>query len=132
DNRIQGFLNTLWDGGAIYTLGQQGTSARDGELIVGNVVSDKRRLAGGNTFYTDGGSRFVTLEQNVSLNNNPGVTDFGPCGLPDSLTLCGVVVSYGSDRGGCRPYGDLTYQQNIGASRPRSSRSARTRHIPST
>ncbi|HEY6398379.1 MAG TPA: hypothetical protein VIX82_13080, partial [Solirubrobacteraceae bacterium] len=41
-HRIQGFLNTLWDGGAIYTLGQQGTSARDGELIVGNVVSDKR------------------------------------------------------------------------------------------
>jgi hypothetical protein len=112
DNHIQGFLNILWDGGAIYTLGQQGTSARDGELIVGNVASDKRRLAGGNTFYTDGGSRYVTLKQNVSLNNNPGVTDFGPCGLPDSLALCGVVVPYGSDRGGCRPYGDLTYQQN--------------------
>jgi GH141 insertion domain len=112
DNRVHGFLQVLWDGGAIYTLGQQGTSASDGELIAGNVASGKRRLAGGNTFYTDGGSRYVTLEQNVSLGNTPGVTNFGPCGLSDSLSLCGVVTPYGSDRGGCRPYGDLTYRQN--------------------
>lgn len=111
-NRIRGFLEVLWDGGAIYTLGQQGRSSDDGELIAGNVASGKRRLAGGNIFYTDGGSRFVTLERNVSLDNPPGITDFGPCWLPDSLTLCGLQIPYGSDRGGCRPYGDLTYRQN--------------------
>jgi hypothetical protein len=112
DNRIRGFLEVLWDGGAIYTLGRQGRSSDDGELIAGNVASDKRRLAGGNIFYTDGGSRFVTLERNVSLDNPPGVTDFGPCFLPDSLDICWLQIPYGSDRGGCRPYGDLTYRQN--------------------
>jgi hypothetical protein len=112
ENRIRGFLEVLWDGGAIYTLGQQGPSARHGELIAGNVASGKRPQAGGNTFYTDGGSRYVTLERNVSLGNTPGVTDFGPCGLSDSLPLCGARMPYGSDRGGCRPYGEINYRQN--------------------
>jgi hypothetical protein len=112
DNRIDGFLEVLWDGGAIYSVGQQGASAADGELIAGNVATGKRRLAGGNVFYTDGGSRYVTLERNVSLGNPPGLTDFGPCFLPDSLAICGLVIPYGSDRGGCRPYGDLTYRGN--------------------
>ena len=112
NNRIKRFLNVLWDGGAIYTQGQQGATAADGELIAGNVASEKRRLAGGNTFYTDGGSRYVTLENNVSLSNKPGITDFGPCELTDSLVLCWVIFSYGTDRGGCRPYGDITYIEN--------------------
>jgi hypothetical protein len=112
DNRIDGFLEVLWDGGAIYSVGQQGASAADGELIAGNVATGKRRLAGGNVFYTDGGSRYVTLEHNVSLGNPPGVTDFGPCWLPDSLAICGLQIPYGSDRGGCRPYGDLVYREN--------------------
>ena len=113
NNRIKHFLGVLWDGGAIYTQGQQGADAADGELIAGNVASSKRRLAGGNTFYTDGGSRYVTLKRNVSFSNAPGVTDFGPCGLDDSLALCWVVLPYGTDRGGCRPYGDLTYRDNL-------------------
>lgn len=113
DNRIKYFLEVLWDGGAIYTLGQQGVDAPGGELIAGNVASSKRRLAGGNVFYTDGGSRYVTLEKNVAYSNKPGVTDFGPCGLDDSLVLCFVIMPYGSDRGGCRPYGDLVYRGNL-------------------
>ena len=112
DNRIRDFLRVMWDGGAIYTVGQQGATASDGELIAGNVASGKRRLAGGNVFYTDGGSRYVTLERNVSLDDAPGVTNFGPCGLTDSLLTCGVSIPYGSDRGGCRPYGDLTWRDN--------------------
>ena len=112
DNRIHGFLGALWDGGAIYTQGQQGASARAGELIAGNVASGKRPSAGGNTFYTDGGSRYVTLLHNVSLDDPPGMTDFGPCGLTDSLALCSTVIPYGSDRGGCRPFGDITYLDN--------------------
>ena len=112
DNRIHGFLQVLWDGGAIYSLGRQGVDASDGELVAGNVATGKRRLAGGNVLYTDGGSRYVTLEHNVSLGNPPGVTDFGPCGLTDSLALCAGHASYGTDRGGCRPYGYLDYVQN--------------------
>lgn len=111
-NRIRRFLQVLWDGGAIYSLGRQGRSPADGEVIAGNVASGKRERAGGNVFYTDGGSRYVTLTGNVSLDNPPGVTDFGPCGLRDSLSLCGVHEAYGSDRGGCRPYGQILYHGN--------------------
>lgn len=111
-NRIHGFLNELWDGGAIYTQGRQGTSFDDGELIAWNVASGKRAEAGGNTFYTDGGSRYVTLFQNVSFDNPQGRTDFGPCGLPSSLPLCWLIVPYGADMGGCIPYGDLRFVAN--------------------
>jgi hypothetical protein len=111
-NRIERFLTELWDGGAIYTQGWQGTSFDDGQLIAWNVATGKRPAAGGNTFYTDGGSRYVTLLQNVSLDNPTGVTDFGPCGLPSSLPLCWLVLPYGSDTGGCRPHGDLRVVSN--------------------
>lgn len=111
-NRIENFLMELWDGGAIYTQGQQGTSILDGELIAWNVASGKRKDAGGNTFYTDGGSRYVTLLENVSYDNPQGVTDFGPCGLASSLSLCFLHLPYGSDMGGCVPYGDLVFMGN--------------------
>lgn len=111
-NRIRRFLSVVWDGGAIYTQGQQGASAADGEVIAGNVATGKRREAGGNVFYTDGGSRYVRLQENVSLDNAVGRTDFGPCGDEGALSLCGVRISYGGDRGGCRPYGDLVYRGN--------------------
>jgi hypothetical protein len=131
-NRIRNFLGELWDGGAIYTQGAQGTSMLDGELIAWNVASGKRPAAGGNTFYTDGGSRYVTLVENVSYDNVQGVTDFGPCGLPaalpgcalgetspvaaadrcSSLSLCWLVFPYGGDSGGCVPHGDLLFAAN--------------------
>lgn len=115
-NRIHRFLMRLWDGGAIYTLGRQGDSLADGELLARNVAYDKRPAAGGNVFYTDGGSRYVTLRENVSLDNPPGTADFGPC-LPsgtDLAPLCELTgkLAYGSDRGGCRPYGDLAFVDN--------------------
>lgn len=117
-NRIHGFLNLLWDGGAVYTTGWQGTSFANALLIEGNVASGKRPKGGGNTFYTDGGSRYVKLQNNVSFNNPQGVTDFGPppkegdplpySAIPSDLN----GIPYGSDRGGCRTYGDIKYIGN--------------------
>ncbi len=112
NNRIQRFLMKLWDGGAIYTQGRQGVSWRDAEHIAWNVASGKRPGAGGNTFYTDGGSRYVALYQNVSFDNPQGETDYGPCDVPSALPLCWLRLPYGSDRGGCIPYGDLHYDGN--------------------
>lgn len=112
NNRISKFLLKLWDGGGIYTVGQQGTSPANGTDIVDNVISGKRRLAGGNTIYTDGGSRYVEVVGNVLYDNSQGITDFGPCGLTDSLVLCWVILPYGTDRGGCRTYGDIEYADN--------------------
>ncbi|MBN1283424.1 MAG: right-handed parallel beta-helix repeat-containing protein [Proteobacteria bacterium] len=115
NNKMQYFLEKLWDGGAIYTTGFQGTSLADGQVISGNVAMNKRPEAGGNTFYTDGGSRYVTLKENVSLGNPQGFVDFGPC-LKDSsfpeLCLTTGIVPYGADMGGCVPYGDLVFESN--------------------
>ena len=114
-NHIQYFLEKLWDGGAIYSTGFQGTSMEDGQLIAWNVAENKRLLAGGNIFYTDGGSRYVTLLENVSLDNPQGYVDLGPCGKSSSFTeLCWAtnIVPYGEDMGGCTPYGDLDFIQN--------------------
>ena len=41
DNKVSGYLKLLYDGGGIYSLGQQGTSMRTGMLIAGNVVFGK-------------------------------------------------------------------------------------------
>lgn len=121
NNRFSYFLERLWDGGAIYTNGSQGQSFETGLLIKGNVAEYKRPNAGGNIFYTDAGSRFITLQENVSLYNPTGTMDLGPCGYPTSfewpladtyLCLATGIVSYGADMGGCRPYGDLRYLGN--------------------
>ena len=40
-NKVSDYLKLLYDGGGIYSLGQQGTSLRNGELIAGNVVFGK-------------------------------------------------------------------------------------------
>lgn len=117
-NRIDRFLGVLWDGGAVYTTGFQGTSLDAPLLVEGNVASRKRPAAGGNVFYTDGGSRFVRLHENVSLDNPVGAMDLGPPPRPgDPLPYSPLPsllngIPYGSDRGGCRTYGDMRYVRN--------------------
>lgn len=115
NNHIQYFLGQLWDGGAIYSTGFQGTSMENGQLVAWNVAENKSPLAGGNTFYTDGGSHFVTVKENVSLNNPQGYFDFGPCLKASSfILLCPLtdIIPYGQDMGGCIPYGDLLFEGN--------------------
>ncbi len=119
-NLIEQFLGDRWDGGAIYTTGQQGQSLSDPLLIEGNVAIGKRPSAGGNTFYTDGGSRYIKLKSNVSLNNPIGHMDFGlPPGHKDPLPYTTTfpvallnTVPYGSDSGGCVTYGEMVFEDN--------------------
>ncbi len=114
-NKFENFLEQLWDGGAIYTNGRQGPDFTHGLLIEFNVAENKRVAAGSNIYYTDGGSQYITLKENVSLNDPVGTVDFGPCGYGTSISsLCGLtgIVPYGADMGGCLPVGDLTYEQN--------------------
>jgi hypothetical protein len=99
DNRISDYLKVLYDGGGIYSLGAQGTSLADGEVISGNVVFGKAPSHGGNGIYTDGGSRFITASGNALFDNPSGID--GPDGQP-----------YGHDWGGCRPYGDIVWEGN--------------------
>ncbi len=117
-NTIRRFLGRLWDGGAIYTTGFQGTSPGNGLLIRNNTAYDKRADAAGNTIYTDGGSRYITVRGNTSYDNPIGALDFGPPPrdgdpLPYPKILSdGNGLPYGSDIGGCRTYGDITYRGN--------------------
>ncbi len=117
-NLIYRFLEDRWDGGAIYSTGQQGLSMEDPLLIEGNVAYGKRVKAGGNTFYTDGGSRYVKLRGNVSYDNPIGHVDLGPPPqkgdpLPYSKSMSKLnLIPYGSDSGGCRTYGDIHYEDN--------------------
>jgi hypothetical protein len=123
NNLITNFLQQLWDGGAVYSTGFQGTSLQDGQFITMNVAENKRAtsagIAGGNTFYTDGGSRYITLSQNVSLNNPQGTANYGSCLVSDAFNTLPIlwcvatnVVAYGADMGGCIPYGDLILINN--------------------
>ena len=123
-NRISHFLENRWDGGAIYSTGQQGPSMEDPLVIEGNVADDKGEHSGGNTFYTDGGSRYVLLKGNASFDNKLGHADFGPppqAGdpLPYLATPSKLNgIPYGSDFGGCRTYGDIHYENNYWLEEP--------------
>jgi len=87
------------------------------------VAINKRPAAGGNTFYTDGGSRYVKLKSNVSLNNHIGRMDFGlpprpndplpyisAAGSKEIITL--NQIPNGSDSGGCVTYGEIVFEDN--------------------
>jgi hypothetical protein len=118
-NQISYFLEQLWDGGAIYANGSQGSNFSNGLLMQLNVAQNKRATAGSNIFYTDGGTQFVTLDRNVSINNSVGYFDFGTCS-PSTWTSSGVptfclltnLLTYGKDMGGCVSRGYLQYTNN--------------------
>jgi len=116
NNLFENFLEELWDGGAIYTNGSQGPNYAHGLLIQQNVAINKRPAAGSNIYYTDGGSRYITLVQNVSVNNPVGTVNFGPCIANTSSISPACLVTgllpYGADMGGCLPVGYLQYLQN--------------------
>ena len=105
DNKVSDYLKVLYDGGGIYSLGQQGTSLRNGELIAGNVVFGKAPSHGGNALYTDGGSRYITLRGNAGFDNPTGVD--GPGGQP-----------YGHDWGGAGRTGTSSGRATGGRTRP--------------
>ena len=117
-NRISHFLENRWDGGAIYSTGQQGQSMNDPLVIEGNVADDKSPHSGGNTIYTDGGSRYVLVKGNASYDNPIGRVNLGPppqTGAPlpyPSWPSALNRIPYGSDSGGCRTYGDIHYENN--------------------
>jgi|GEM_PF-409316 len=129
-NHIENFLLTCWDGGAIYTTGYQGTGWDDALLIQGNTAMNKNPRLGGNVFYTDGGSRWIILLKNNSVNNPVGYPYFGPLPLDPlvyilfndlfdlkfeaSMAFLQSIVPYGGDIGGCRTYGDIEFIANNG------------------
>ncbi|GMU52457.1 MAG: hypothetical protein AMXMBFR33_16030 [Candidatus Xenobia bacterium] len=120
-NRFYAWGNVLWDTGAVYTTGQQGTSENDPLIIEGNVATNKRPSAGSNVYYTDGGSRYIVLKNNVSADNPVGVAWFGPAPrqgdpLPYPPYYLINCAKYGAEIGGCVTYGDISYVGNFWSS----------------
>ena len=72
DNLLYATMQLLADGGDIYTQGITGSSLADGELITGNVALNT--LDQNHAFYTDNGSTFITITDNVAFGN---WTDWG-------------------------------------------------------
>ena len=72
NNLIFDFMETMSDGGAIYTQGITGTSMADGERIVGNVIHGQ--LDWGYALHSDDGATYVTYNHNVLYDNG---YDFG-------------------------------------------------------
>ena len=131
-NEITNFVTQVYDGGAIYTTGAQGRGWGDATLIRGNLMHGKRSLAGSNIIYTDGGTRWVTVEDNLQYDNPQGVfwmgADFNlldPLNSPLASAFSGSstdlysffpVVNgnpYGSEIGGCIPAGNFRYRNNL-------------------
>ena len=118
-NRVDHFLEVGIDGGAVYTTGFQGQSLSSGLTIAKNVATNKRLDSGGNTIYTDGGSRYISARGNVSIMNPQGVTRLAPVPVASDplpynqyYPLLLDSVQYGGDFGGCVTFGDINFVGN--------------------
>jgi Right handed beta helix region len=67
DNLIYDYMQTLVDGGGIYTQGLTGTSMANGEKVTGNVIHDQ--LDWGSAMKSDDGATYVTYSGNALWNN---------------------------------------------------------------
>jgi len=67
DNLIYDFVQTLSDGGGVYTLGLTGTSMANGEKIIGNEIYGQ--LNWSYALHSDDGATYVTNEDNVLFDN---------------------------------------------------------------
>jgi len=68
DNLIFDFMQTLSDGGAVYTLGITGASMSTGQKVTGNVIYNQ--LAWGRALQSDDGATYVTYTGNALWDDN--------------------------------------------------------------
>jgi hypothetical protein len=123
-NVITNFVTEVYDGGAVYTTGAQGRGWADATVIRGNEMHSKRPLAGSNVIYTDGGTRWVIVADNLQYDNRQGEFWMGAdFRLDDRLNVNASSVygffpaingiPYGSEIGGCIPAGNVRYVGNL-------------------
>ncbi len=63
NNLVFNYMQVLVDGGGIYSNGVQGSSLRNGERVIGNVVLQQPNLSW--AVYTDNGAEYVNIRDNV-------------------------------------------------------------------
>lgn len=101
-NHIHHYLQSMYDGGGIYSLGPQSNSILgldEGLLVRGNYIHSQGGQ--GNVIYTDGGSRWVSIERNFTRNN-----------LRELDLYFDGRDRYVADWGGCETFGDLRFVSN--------------------
>jgi hypothetical protein len=98
DNLIFHHMQSLQDGGAIYTNGPQGTSLAHGLTISGNVAYDDHT---NNEYYTDEGGAYVTISGNVAYHNDGNFN--GGCSATGHMSVTGNYYVSGLDGFVCSP-----------------------------
>jgi hypothetical protein len=91
DNLMFNYMTTLGDGGAIYTNGRQAAGWPDSLILSGNVA-----FQGTNTdfsLYTDAGSQFVTLNNNVVYGQPVDSFATGGCHTVGHIRVAGNYFS---------------------------------------
>lgn len=98
DNLIFHHMQYLRDGGAVYTNGSQGASFADGLTISGNVAYNDNT---DNEYYTDEGSRYVTIDGNVAYQDAGNFN--GGCSTTGHISVTGNYYATALNGFGCSP-----------------------------
>lgn len=101
-NHVHHYLYNMYDGGGIYTLGPQSNindGIERGLIIKNNAIHNQGGI--GNIIYSDGGSRWITIDSNYTFNN-----------LAELENYYDQKAMYVPDWGGCNPFGDLVFSNN--------------------
>jgi hypothetical protein len=106
DNLLFDYMQTLGDGGAIYSNGPQAGGWSDALKITGNVA-----YGGTNTdfsLYTDAGSEYVDISGNVLYDQPLDSFDSGGCHTIGHIVLNGNYADQGGPAYPCFAYTDVT------------------------
>jgi hypothetical protein len=107
---IYNYMTTLGDGGAIYSNGPQAKGWGDQLELTGNVA-----YLGNNTdftFYTDAGSEYVNIENNLDYFQPFDSFDSGGCHTIGHIELVNNFVANGGPAYPCFPYTDANSADN--------------------
>ncbi|MBV9040535.1 MAG: IPT/TIG domain-containing protein, partial [Acidimicrobiia bacterium] len=110
DNLMFDYMTTLGDGGAIYSNGPQAHGWGDQLELTGNVA-----YRGPNTdftFYTDAGSEYVDIENNLDYFQPFDSFDSGGCHTIGHIELVNNYVANGGPGYPCFPYTDVNSADN--------------------
>ncbi len=110
DNLIFNYMTVLGDGGAIYSNGPQAHGWGDQLELTGNVA-----YLGNNTdftFYTDAGSEYVDIENNLDYFQPFDSFDSGGCHTIGHIELANNFVANGGPGYPCFPYTDVNSANN--------------------
>ena len=110
DNVMYNYMTTLGDGGAIYSNGPQAKGWGDQLELTGNTA-----YLGPNTdftFYTDAGSEYVDIENNLDYFQPFDSFDSGGCHTIGHIELANNFVANGGPGYPCFPYTDVNSADN--------------------